>query len=129
MRELTFRSMFLLVFIFFVSSCSSEGLDDPLEAKTCIQLVEAGKVVAERVLAELSDETFVGLEERSDSNEFLIYIAELMRTEDFKNGALNLGCQDGDLKIQGCRTYKGIFKEKHGELARQYLAPYFEFCS
>ena len=109
------------------SACGLDPPDDPSRATTCTELVEAGREVAERVLAELGERTITDLEGVDDETPFAL-IEEMMRTEEFEARSGALGCRARDLELQGCRVYQGLSREAHGDLAREYLAPYFETC-
>jgi hypothetical protein len=109
------------------SACGPDPVDDPSRATTCTELVEAGRAVAERVLAELGERTIADLE-AADGQGPLAPIEGIMRTDEFEARARALGCRARDLELQGCRVYQGLSREAHGDLARQYLAPYFQAC-
>ena len=109
------------------SACGPDPVDDPSRATTCTELVEAGRAVAERVLAELGERTIADLE-AVDSQAPFAPVEEMMRTGEFEARARALGCRARDLELQGCRVYQGLPREARGDLARQYLAPYFEAC-
>jgi len=89
--------------------------------------VEAGRSIAERVLSELGNQTLADLE-ATDSEAPFAAIEEMMRTDEFEARARGLGCRPSDLELQGCRIYQGLSREAQGEMARQYLAPYFAAC-
>ena len=109
------------------SACGPAPVDDPSRATTCTELVEAGRAVAERVLTELGERTIADLE-AADGQGPLAPIEEIMRTDEFEARARALGCRARDLELQGCRVYQGLARQARGDLARQYLAPYFETC-
>ena len=109
------------------SACGLDSVDDPSRATTCTELVEAGRAVAERVLAELGERTISDLE-AIDSEAPFSSVEEMMRTAEFEARAGALGCRARELELQGCRVYQGLAWEARGDLARQYLAPYFEAC-
>ena len=123
-----FRPVVLLATALTVgSACGPDPVDDPSRATTCIELVEAGRAVAERVLTELGERTIADLE-AVDGQAPFAPLEEMMRTNEFDTRALALGCRAHDLELQGCRVYQGLSQEARGDLARQYLAPYFEAC-
>ena len=109
------------------SACGPDPVDDPSRATTCTELVEAGRAVAERVLAELGERTIADLE-AADGQGPLAPIEEIMRTDEFEARARALGCRARDLELQGCRVYQGLSRQARGDLARQYLAPYVAAC-
>ena len=109
------------------SACGPDPVDDPSRATTCTELVEVGRAVSERVLAELGERTIADLE-AADGQGPLAPIEEIMRTDEFEARARALGCRARDLELQGCRVYQGLSRQARGDLARQYLAPYFETC-
>ena len=109
------------------SACGPDLVDDPSRATTCTELVEAGRAVAERVLAELAERTIADLESAESQAPFAP-LEEIMRTDEFEARARALGCRARDLELQSCRVYQGLSREARGDLARQYLAPYFEAC-
>ena len=109
------------------SACGPDPVDDPSRATTCTELVEAGRAVAERVLAELGERTIADLE-AVDSQVPFAPVEEIMQTDVFEARARALSCRARDLELQGCRVYQGLSREVRGDLARQYLAPYFEAC-
>ena len=109
------------------SACGPDPVDDPSRATTCTELVEAGRAVAERVLAELGERTIADLE-AADGQGPLAPIEEIMRTDEVEARARALGCRARDLELQGCRVYQGLSRQARGDLARQYLAHYFETC-
>ena len=109
------------------SACGPDPVDDPSRATTCTELVAAGRAVAERVLAELGERTIADLE-AADGQGPLAPIEEIMRTDEFEARARALGCRARALELQGCRVYQGLSRQARGDLARQYLAPYFETC-
>ena len=122
------RPVVLLVAALTVgSACGPDPVDDPSRATTCTELVEAGRAVAERVLTELGERTIADLE-AADGQGPLAPIEEIMRTDEFEARARALGCRARDLELQGCRVYQGLSRQARGDLARQYLAPYFETC-
>ena len=108
-------------------ACGPNSVDDPSRATTCTELVEAGRAVAERVLAELGKHTTVDLE-AVDGKAPFAPIEEMMRTDEFEARAGVLGCRSRDLELQACRVYQGLSRDARGDLARRYLAPYFEAC-
>ena len=110
------------------SACGPDPVDDPSRATTCTELVEAGRAVAEQVLDELGGRTITDLEAVDDQAPFAL-IEEMMRAEEFEARSGALGCRDRDLELQGCRVYQGLSREARGDLAREYLAPYFEACA
>ena len=123
-----FRPVVLLAAALTVgSACGPDPVDDPSRAATCTELVEAGRAVAERVLAELGERTIADLV-AVDGRAPFATVEEIMRSDEFEARTRVLGCRSRDLEIQGCRVYQGLSREGRGELALQYLAPYFEAC-
>lgn len=122
------RSVFLLAVAVTVgSACGPDSVGDPSRATNCTELVEAGRVVAEKVLAELGERTITDLE-ALDAQAPFAAIEKMMRTSEFEARAGALGCRVRDLEVQGCRVYRGLSQEARGDLAREYLAPYFDVC-
>ena len=110
-----------------ISACGPNQVEDPSRATTCTELVAAGRTIAEQVLSSLGDQTLADLEATDPQAPFTA-IEEMMRTDEFEARARGLDCRPSDLELQGCRIYQGLSREARGDLARQYLAPYFAAC-
>ncbi|HIM65362.1 MAG TPA: hypothetical protein EYM46_02155 [Acidimicrobiia bacterium] len=110
-----------------LTTCGGDAVTDPSTASTCAELVEAGRVVAEQVLDRLSDQTMAEVEAADPDNPFSA-VDRLMRSEEFEARAFDLGCSGGELEAAACLAYQGLAHRARGDLARQYLAPYFTAC-
>ncbi len=118
----------LFVIALVTTSCSSRSISDPTQAKDCTELVEAGKIVAERVLERLEGQTLEELE-AANPEEPLAPIDYLMRVEEFDNQATALGCGKDQLRLQACSMYVDLEIKASGDLAQDFLAPYLEACN
>jgi len=120
----------ILVFAFVsgsVVSCGDSAVTEPSEAATCVELTRAGRAVAEQVLESLSGRTIAELEADDPEHPFAV-VERLMRTREFEDRAGQLGCGRGELEVAACLAYQGLGQQAEGDLAREYLAPYFTAC-
>ena len=108
-------------------ACGGDRVTDPERARTCGELVEAGRAVAEAVLQRL-DEPHAGDGTTEEIADTYSDVRRLMRIEFFQRRAAELGCGEDDLKRRACSTYRGLSARSKGDAARDFLAPYFAAC-
>ncbi len=108
-------------------ACGGDRVTDPERARTCGELVEAGRAVAEAVLQRLGERP-VGDGSSEEIMDSYNDIRRLMRIESFQQRAVELGCGEDDLRRRACTTYRGLAAESKGDMAREFLAPYFAAC-
>ncbi|MAG52253.1 MAG: hypothetical protein CL405_06690 [Acidimicrobiaceae bacterium] len=109
------------------AACGSPEVTDSADATDCVELVEAGRAVAERVLERLSGQTLLELEAANPGDPFAA-IEPLMRTSELDQRADELGCHPEELRVQACEIYGGLAYRARGEVASDFLAPYLESC-
>ncbi|MBT3245564.1 MAG: hypothetical protein HN979_08740 [Actinobacteria bacterium] len=124
-----FPVMLLVVALGSVSlvACGDDPVTEPSDATTCVELAGAGRVVAEQVLDSLAGRTLADLEADDPEHPFAA-VDRLMRTSEFEERARQLGCGRGELEVAACLAYQGLAQEAQGDLALEYLAPYFTAC-
>jgi|TARA_B100001079_G_C16403619_1_gene512610 hypothetical protein len=110
-----------------LASCGDGPVTEPSDATTCVELTRAGRVVAEQVLDSLAGRTLASLEADDPDHPFAA-VDRLMRTSEFEDRARQLGCGRGELEVAACLAYQGLAQQAEGDLALEYLAPYFTAC-
>lgn len=110
-----------------LTACGDAPVTRPSDAKTCVELTRAGRVVAEQVLDSLAGRTLASLEADDPDHPFAA-VDRLMRTSEFDDRARQLGCGRGELEVAACLAYQGLAQQAVGDLALEYLAPYFTAC-
>jgi hypothetical protein len=118
---------FVVLMALVAVSCGSTSVTDPAQAQDCTELVEAGRAVAERVLERLEGQTLSELEAADPETPFAP-IERLMRSDEFTQRAVVLGCGTDQLRLQACSVYADLEFDAQGELARDFLAPYLAAC-
>ncbi len=113
--------------VFPLAACGTDDAVEPAEATSCVELARAGRAVAEQVLERLAGQTMAELEAADPDNPMGV-VERLMRTDEFERRAGELGCGRGELEVAACLAYQGLEQLAEGELAREYLAPYFTAC-
>ncbi len=109
------------------TGCGADRVTDPARATTCVELVDAGRATAEKVLERLGDRTLADLE-GGDPSEPFSGLEPLLRPDVFASRAIDLGCGPGELADLACTAYQGIAHLARSDVARAYLAPYFAAC-
>ena len=75
------------------AGCGADRVTDPARATTCVELVDAGRATAEKVLAHLGDRTLAEFEAEDPSDPFG-GLDPLLRPDVFASRAVELGCRD-----------------------------------
>ena len=118
----------LVVVVLAVSmACGDDQVTDPRRARSCAELVEAGRATAEAVLDALGDRTVADLEASDDERPFAD-VEHILRADAFTERTNALGCGAAELTRLACTAYQGLSTQARGEEAREFLAPYFEAC-
>jgi len=120
-------SMVVVLGSLLVTACSDEKMSEPSDATTCVELTKVGRVVAGQVLESLAGQTLANLEADNPEQPFAA-VDRLMRTSEFEDRARQLGCGRGELEVAACLAYQGLAQQAEGDLALEYLAPYFTAC-
>jgi len=110
-----------------VAACGDDKVSEPSDATTCVELTKVGRVVAGQVLESLAGQTLANLEADNPEQPFAA-VDRLMRTSEFEDRARQLGCGRGELEVAACLAYQGLAQQAEGDLALEYLAPYFTAC-
>lgn len=108
-------------------ACGGGPVTEPVDATTCAELTRVGRVVAEQVLDSLAGRTLASLEAENPDHPFAS-VDKLMRTSELEERARQLGCGRGELEVSACLAYQGLAQHAEGDLALEYLAPYFTAC-
>jgi len=109
------------------AGCGADRVTDPARATTCVELVDAGRATAEKVLARLGDRSLDDLEAADPVRPFAL-IDPYLRSDLFASRAVDLGCGEAELAGLACTAYQGISHLARSDVARAYLAPYFAAC-
>ena len=109
------------------AGCGADRVTDPARATTCVELVDAGRATAEKVLARLGDRTLAEFEAEDPSEPFG-GLDPLLRPDVFASRAVELGCGEDELAGLACTAYQGLAHLARSDVARSYLAPYFAAC-
>ncbi len=120
-------SMVVVVGSLLVAACGDDKVSEPSDATTCVELTKVGRVVAGQVLESLAGQTLANLEADNPEQPFAA-VDRLMRTSEFEDRARQLGCGRGELEVAACLAYQGLAQQAEGDLALEYLAPYFTAC-
>ena len=120
-------SMVVVVGSLLVAACGDDKVSEPSDATTCVELTKVGRVVAGQVLESLAGQTLANLEADNPEQPFAA-VDRLMRTSEFEDRARQLGCGRGELEVAACLAYQGLAQQADGDLALEYLAPYFTAC-
>ena len=118
----------LVVVVLVVSmACGDDPVTDPRRARSCAELVEAGRATAEAALDVLGDRTVADLEASDDERPFAD-VEHILRADAFTERTNALGCGATELTRLACTAYQGLSTQARGEAAREFLAPYFVAC-
>jgi hypothetical protein len=107
--------------------CGADRVTDPARATNCVELVDAGRATAEKVLERLGEWTLADLEGEDPYQPFS-GLDPLLEPEVFASRSIELGCGPGELATLACTAYQGISHLARSDVARSYLAPYFAAC-
>jgi hypothetical protein len=96
---------------------------DPASARSCQELVSRSAKVVRNIVHDLGTKTREDLEEEDPDNPFRGLDEPF---ESFKNRALELQCDQSELRRLACESYEGL--DPQGPVAREFLAEFMQNC-
>jgi len=116
-----------IIFALLTLSCAKTEPSKPGQARTCEELVQIGRNIAELVLEEIEEKELSKIQEQ-ELNKTIKKIEDLAQTKDFLMRSSELNCSEEELSKTACLSYQGLSQKARGDITREYLRPYFEAC-
>ena len=121
------RCSLIVIIALLALSCAKTEPSKPGQARTCEELVQIGRNIAELVLDEIEEKKLNEIQER-ELNKTIKKIENLAQTKNFLTRSSELNCNEEELKKIACLSYQGLSQKARGDITREYLRPYFEAC-